>query len=89
MLRITVQKGSSPSTLKLEGKLVGPWVEELERIWRTRSVSENVLIDLFDVNFVDASGKDLLAQMYQGGAHFLADTPLMRQVVQEVMGRAA
>jgi ABC-type transporter Mla MlaB component len=89
LLRITVQKGSSPSTLKLEGKLVGPWVEELERIWRTRSVSENVLIDLFDVNFVDASGKDLLAQMYQGGAHFLADTPLMRQVVQEVMGRAA
>ena len=87
MLRITIQKGSGPATLKLEGKLAGPWVEELGDIWRSESATEGILIDLFDVSFVDASGKDLLAQMWQGGADFLADSPLMRQVVDEVKRR--
>ena len=86
MLRITIQKGSGPATLKLEGKLAGPWVGELENIWRSENATEAVLVDLFDVSFVDASGKNLLAEMYQGGAHFVADTPLMKQVVHEVTG---
>ena len=86
LLRITVQKRSGSILLKLEGKLVGPWVEELERIWRAGKASEAVWVDLYQVSFVDASGKDLLEQMCQGGAHFLADTPLMRQVIQEVTG---
>ncbi len=41
---------------------------------------------LIDVSFVDASGKDLLAQMWQGGADFVADSPLMKQVSEEVTG---
>ncbi len=81
MLRITIQKGSGPATLKLEGKLAGPWVEELKDICRSGSAAEAVLVDLIGVSFVDASGKDLLAQMYQGGADFIADSPLMKQVV--------
>ncbi len=84
MLKITVQKGSGPATLKLEGKLAGPWVEELKGVWRSGSASEAVLVDLFDVSFVDASGKDLLAQMWQRGADFVADSPLMKRVIEEV-----
>jgi ABC-type transporter Mla MlaB component len=86
LLRITVQRGCGLATLKLEGKLAGPWVEELERIRRSGSAREAVLVDLCDVSFVDASGKALLAQMYHGGADFLADSPLMKQVVEEVIG---
>ena len=88
MLRITVQKGCGSATLKLEGKLAGPWVEELERVWRSGSASEAVLVDLCDVSFVDASGKNLLAQMCHGEADFLADSPLMEQIVEEVTGSA-
>ena len=84
MLRITVQKGSGPVTLKLEGKLAGPWVEELKDVWRPGTAAEAVLVDLSDASFVDASGKDLLAQMWQGGADFVADSPLMKQVIEEV-----
>jgi len=84
LLRITIQKGSGPATLKLEGKLAGPWVEELKDVWRSGSAMEAILVDLFDVSFVDASGKDLLGQMWQGGADFAADSPLMKQVVDEV-----
>jgi len=86
LLKITVQKGSGPSTLKLEGKLAGPWVEELKDVWHCESAIEAVLVDLIDVSFVDASGKDLLGQMWQGGADFVADSPLMKQVIEEVTG---
>jgi hypothetical protein len=79
-----MQKGSGPATLKLEGKLAGPWVEEVKNICRSGSAAEAVLVDLIGVSFVDASGKDLLAQMWQGGADFIADSPLMKQVVDEV-----
>jgi ABC-type transporter Mla MlaB component len=86
LLKITVQKGSGSSTLKLEGKLAGPWVGELKEVWRSESATEAVLVDLLDVSFVDAAGKDLLAQMWQGRADFVADSPLMKQVIEEVTG---
>jgi hypothetical protein len=86
LLKITVQKGSGSSKLKLEGKVAGPWVEELKDVWRSESATEAVSVDLLDVSFVDASGKDLLAQMWQGGADFVADSPLMKQVIEEVTG---
>ena len=87
MLRITIQNGSGRASLKLEGKLAGPWVEELRDLWRSGSATEAFLVDLFDVSFVDTSGKDLLAEMWQGGADFVADSPLMKQIIEEVTGR--
>jgi len=86
LLRISIKKRSGSIVLKLEGKLAGAWVEQLERIWQARDTSEKVLVDLFDVSFVDASGKDLLAQMWQAGCDLVADTPFMKQVVHEVTG---
>ena len=87
MLRITIQKGPGPATLKLEGKLAGLWVEELKDVWRSGNATEAVLVDLIDVSFVDASGKDLLAQMWQGGADFVVNSPLMERVIEEVKRR--
>ena len=87
MLRITIQKGSGPAILKLEGKLAGPWVKELKDVWRSESAAGAVLVDLFEVSFVDASGKHLLTQMWEKGADFVADSPLMKQVIEEVKSR--
>ena len=84
LLRITIQESSGTAIVKLEGKLAGPWVKELARIWRAMDAGKAIQIDLCGVSYVDASGRDLLAQMYQGGADFVADTPLMKQVVHEV-----
>ena len=86
MLRISVQKRSGSTILTLEGKLIGPWVGELERAWHSMGAREDVLVDLCQVSFVDASGRGLLEQMWHGGVHFVADSPLMKQVVEEVTG---
>ncbi len=73
MLRITLQEGIE-STLKLEGKVQGPWVQELERSWqelRERGKNKGVLIDMSSVSFVDSGGKDLLLQMEREGARLV------------------
>jgi hypothetical protein len=72
--------------LKLEGKLVGAWVRELERVWQSASAQERILVDLCSVSFVDDLGKELLSQMYRRGARLVAGTPLMKQIVEEITG---
>ena len=49
MLRITTTDIGEKVTLKLEGKLSGPWVEEFERCWRTSAdiyKSKGLVVDL-------------------------------------------
>ena len=59
VLRITVQNTADGLLLKLEGRVKGPWVEELRKCWLTSAnmaAGEPVSVDLSAVNFVDASG---------------------------------
>ena len=74
MLRITSHEGAEAIHLKLEGTLKGAWVPEMERSWReARSNRDKALIvDLTDVEFVDAAGKYLLALMHAHGVRFVA-----------------
>jgi hypothetical protein len=82
LLRITVQDFSQSATLKLEGQLKGPWVEETERTWRNCSGLVTA-VDLRGVTSVDAKGKKLLAEMHRLGVDLVADTPMMRYVVEQ------
>jgi anti-anti-sigma regulatory factor len=87
MLRITIDKDSRATTLRIEGRLVGPWVDELELAWR--SVSPNasdgrVAVDLSDVTFVGEEGKALLEAMYAEGAKLKASGCVTRRLVEEI-----
>ena len=65
MLKISVTDQSSRATnFQLEGKLVGPWVEELRRLSDAALVrSEAVSLDLEKVWFVDSQGIALLRDL--------------------------
>ena len=87
MMRITIREKTEPLILRVEGKLVGPWVSELEHCWgQTRSSKpfSAVCVDLSEVTHIDASGKQLLATMHGQGAEFVAAGCLMKAVVAEV-----
>lgn len=90
MLRITVEEQNDLTTLRLEGKLKGDWVPELERCWmRTRSTGpyRQLMIDLVAVSFVDESGKLLLKKLASQDAEFLArGNPLMSSLVNDIAG---
>ena len=87
MLRITLDKNSRCSSLRLEGRLTGPWVDELERTWRTLASGPNdghVAVDLTDVTFVGEDGKKLLETMYGEGAKLKASGCVTRRLVEEI-----
>lgn len=86
MLRITLVRGSDLSTLKLEGKLTGPWINELERSWSEISKHEPrpPVVDLSDVTFVSAEGKKLLKSLFQQGADLQSRSLMTRFILSEV-----
>ena len=65
MLKISIINDSDQAIeLQLEGKLVGPWVEELRRLSdEALSQQKNVSLDLEKVWFVDARGVTLLRDL--------------------------
>jgi len=89
LLKITLQQTQRSKTLKLEGKLVGPWVEELERTWRGLSASrpkKYLQVDLRGLTFLDDRGKELLGKILSSGADLIADAPLTRHMIDGIMG---
>ncbi len=87
MLRITVITQSELTVLKVEGKLAGPWVAELERCWQmviSGTHQERLLIDLTEVAFVDSAGKELIRKICGQGADVAVTGPLMTSIVNEL-----
>lgn len=70
---------------------MGPWVEELRASWLSLATSlgsRALCVDLRGVSFVDASGKQLLREIYtKNSARFLADTPLTQYFAETAMQR--
>jgi hypothetical protein len=89
MLRITVHDNPESLTVQLEGRLAGPWEQELEDWWqsvRDRPPRPVLRFDLTGVTFIDAAGKAFLAVLHTEGAEFLARGCLMKAVVAEITG---
>ena len=86
MLKITIQPGPTSTRLVVEGRLTGPWVDELSRCWEAASElpQSDVVVDLAGVTFIDTAGKDLLTRIWQGGAQLYAVGCLTRCIVEEI-----
>jgi anti-anti-sigma regulatory factor len=87
MLRITTEESEESTELKLEGKLAGVWVDELEQTWHAfaqRKPDEGILVDLCGVTFIDAQGKLLLKRMHGHGARFRCCGPDITATVREI-----
>jgi hypothetical protein len=87
MLKITNNNHGGVMTFKLEGKLIGEWVNELMICWRQAMMTGEVAsfrIDLAGVTWVNDEGKALLRAMRRSGAELLATNLLMAGVVAEI-----
>lgn len=93
MLKITQHTTRDSTKLTLEGRLAGPWVEELERVWREikDSAKDPLAVDLTGVTFIDQDGKTLLGRMWQEGVDLVAAGCCSRSIVEEITssGRSA
>ncbi len=89
MLRITANDSPRVLTFRLEGRLEGPWVRELEQCWRSVLDGANrptVHVDLTGVTYIDAAGKARLVEMHEQGARFIAGDCVTKAVVAEIAG---
>jgi hypothetical protein len=69
VLKITeIARTDSGRTFKLEGKLLGPWVDELRNVCvQPLDRLEQVGLELAAVTFVNAAGAELLRELKRQG----------------------
>jgi ABC-type transporter Mla MlaB component len=69
VLKITeITRIDSTKTFKLEGKLLGPWLDELRSIcMQSIQRSEQISLDLAAVTFVDGAGASLMGELIRQG----------------------
>ncbi len=87
MLRITITTRPEGVTVVLEGRLAGPWVEELARCWRAPTATQDaglVCVQLDAVTFIDAAGKELLRTVHTEGATLAASGCMTRAILEEI-----
>jgi len=89
-LRITFQDDEKAMTIRLEGRVVGPWAEELGRVWleaAPRLGTRKLVIDLRDVTYADSGGKSALKNIFSAtSAEFVASTPWSQYIAGQVRG---
>ncbi len=92
MLKISIHDTPEQLKFKLEGRLIGPWVREVEQSWDTAQSVRNgrkAVFDLSDVTFIDDNGRDLLENLHKTGVSFIVADPMTCAIVEEVTGTPA
>jgi predicted nucleic acid-binding Zn ribbon protein len=90
MLKITMTKTPTEERWILHGRLVGPWVRELQAVWRNThraDEQQRCVFDLNDVTFVDKGGEKLLRALAKEGVQFEASGIYVRDVVKQLKGQ--
>lgn len=89
MLRISIQELADTVTMKLEGRISGPWTAELSRAWQELAPalgSRRLSVDLSSLDFVDEGGAQLLKEIHQKTrAEFVAGSPLAKYFAEQAM----
>jgi hypothetical protein len=84
VLRITTERNENSLSLKLEGRVDGPWVDLLRKAWTdatSRARHQEIVADFGGVSFVDPEGRKLLLTMEKRGATLVNLSGFLRQVL--------
>ena len=86
MLRITVVESSKIAvTLRVEGRITGPWVEELRTACNVHAFPDKVQLslELEDISFADATGIALLKELRNRGVSLMRTTPFLAEQLKD------
>jgi hypothetical protein len=88
MLRITINENDGAIGMTLEGRVAGAWLAELNRAWmetKPRLGTKKLSIDLYNVTYTDAAGKQMLREIYaQSGAELITGTLWAQYLADEI-----
>ncbi|MSS71126.1 MAG: hypothetical protein EXS64_06530 [Candidatus Latescibacteria bacterium] len=81
MLRIT-QIGESPSTLKVEGRIISDWAAVLEDESRKLiEAKQAVVLDFSNVSFIDRQGVATVRRLKAGDVRIINCSPLIEDML--------
>ena len=86
MLRITIVESSEIAvTLRVEGRITGPWVEELRIVCDVYAFPDDVQLslELADISFADAAGVGLLKELRNRGAGLVGANPFLAEQLKD------
>jgi hypothetical protein len=88
MLRLTrIALSHSTQTIKLEGELLGPWIDEVRKVFALGTdLSGRTSLDLRALTFVDAAGEGLLRDLIGRGIEVVACSNYVAELLRSNAG---
>jgi len=84
MLRITTIRHGLQTVLKLEGKMLEPWIEEFRgACTRAEIRAGHIGLDLADLAYADAAGTELLRNLVRSGVPIIACSAFVAELLRE------
>ena len=90
MLKISIVGTPVQCHLILEGRLIAPWVAELQKTWKGLVVDlgeRELVVDLGNLTVISQEGENLLLELMRSGARFRSRGVLTRHIVQQLSRR--
>jgi hypothetical protein len=82
MLRITRVQAEDGAFVRLEGRLVGPWVGELRSFIAAQDQGDRQHLDVAGLEFVDRHGAELLIELRAAGAELVGTRPYVAALLE-------
>ena len=89
MLRVEICDSAETLILKLEGRFTGSDAEHTRTLTTRLAAREKLLVDLTEVEFVDATGEQVLSFLGRFGAEFVAPNSYVLDVCERLNLRVA
>ena len=90
MLKISIVETQGMRRLVLEGKLLRPWTEEVERAWRDAGAhldGRKLIVDLANVTLIGPDGENVLLELIRSGAKFSCEGVFNKHLLEELSRR--
>ena len=84
MLRVQTQELDGALICRLEGRFTGAGAEEVRTLVTRCDSKLELLVDLTDLMFIDATGEEVLLFVKRLGAQFVAETSYSRDVCERL-----
>ncbi|MDB5290049.1 MAG: hypothetical protein JWL69_1290 [Phycisphaerales bacterium] len=82
MLKITATSAAGVATLKLEGKILAPWVGEVrEACAAAAALAPATRLDLAGITFVDLAGAQLLRELIASGVKIVSPSRFVAELL--------
>ena len=90
MMKVQVNQLDDRLILRVEGRVSGAFVPELESCWRAAlsiQPKRKISLDVKNVTCIDACGQRLLQMMHDDGVEFVGAGLGIQDILEQVMGQ--